>query len=95
MTSVRWTVGCQISVMLYNLKDQIKGGEQTLVVEFWDVAGHRNYADSRSVFYHKINGIILVHDSTNRKSFAHLRAWLDEVVKEDADRKVDSNEYVR
>jgi small GTP-binding protein len=85
MSSVRWTVGCQISVMLHSLADE--RGDRPCVMEFWDVGGHRNYSDSRSVFYHKINGIIMVHDIANRKSFAHLRAWLDEVVREDVERK--------
>jgi GTPase SAR1 family protein len=61
--------------------------EKKIVVEFWDVGGHRNYADSRQVFYHQINGILLVHDSTNRKSFQHLKNWLDELEKEDQTRK--------
>ena len=63
------------------------GIERPVIIEFFDVGGHRNYADSRSVFYHKLNGIILVHDLNNKKSFSNLRDWLDEVVREDADRK--------
>jgi GTPase SAR1 family protein len=70
------------------------------VIEFWDVGGHRNYQDARSVFYNNINGIILVHDLSNKKSLLHLKNWLDELVKEDLERKskghrgIEENYYV-
>jgi len=82
----RWTLGCDVSVMVHTT---LLGGqtEKKVLVEFWDVGGHRNYADSRAVFYHQINGVILVHDATNRKSFTHLKAWLDELEREDQLRK--------
>jgi len=86
MASSTWTVGAHISVRLFTWKDSA-GLDRQLVIEFFDVGGHRNYAESRSVFYHKINGIILVHDLNNKKSFSHLRAWLDDIVREDAERK--------
>jgi len=86
MTSARWTVGCHVAVKLFARTDD-QGQRRPLVIEFFDVGGHRNYADSRSVFYHKINGVLLVHDVNNKKSFAHLRTWLDEIVREDAERK--------
>lgn len=80
----RWTLGCNISVMTHTLVEQT---ERKVLIEFWDVGGHRNYADSRAVFYHQINGVMLVHDSTNMKSFQHLKAWLDELEREDGRRK--------
>jgi GTPase SAR1 family protein len=81
----RWTLGCDVSVMVHTLAAQT---ERKVLIEFWDVGGHRNYADSRSVFYHQINGVFLVHDSSNRKSFNHLKSWLEELEKEDQSRKL-------
>lgn len=80
----RWTLGCDVSVMVHTLAGHT---ERKVLVEFWDVGGHRNYADSRGVFYHQINGVFLVHDSSNRKSFNHLKSWLEELEKEDQSRR--------
>jgi small GTP-binding protein len=81
----RWTLGCDVSCMVHTIL--LNNLEKKILIEFWDVGGHRNYADSRGVFYHQINGILLVHDSTNRKSFQHLKNWLEELEKEDQMRK--------
>lgn len=50
-------------------------------IEFWDVSGSSRYALSRPVFYGQaLNGIILVHDLTNRKSSDNLRRWLKDIL---------------
>lgn len=38
---------------------------------------------ARSVFYNQLNGIILVHDLTNRKSQENLKNWLIEILNKD------------
>ncbi|KAJ3057439.1 hypothetical protein HK097_006367 [Rhizophlyctis rosea] len=48
-------------------------------VEFIDVAGSCKHRHSRSIFYSNINGIILVHDTINRKSYNNLWKWIQEV----------------
>lgn len=39
-----------------------------------------SHKNSRNVFYTPTNGIILVHDLTNRKSHGNLREWLFEIL---------------
>ena len=53
-------------------------------VELWDVGGSPNHRQGRAVFYQQVNGIILVHDLTNRKSHANLTKWLSEFYRSQA-----------
>ena len=36
------------------------------------------------MFYHQINGIILVHDVSNRKSYYNLWKWVVEILNSEA-----------
>jgi Rab-like protein 3 len=79
ISSPAWTIGCTVEVKLYDYKEGMPGGK-TFFLEFWDVGGSANHEMSRSIFYHSVNGLILVHDLTNKKSFTNLRKWLSEVL---------------
>ncbi|VDM23235.1 unnamed protein product [Hydatigera taeniaeformis] len=85
-----WTVGCSIELSIFprpgstdNAINRM-GHSRTLngeryFVEFWDIGGSANHANTRSVFYDNVHGVILVHDLTNKKSEANLEKWLIEV----------------
>jgi hypothetical protein len=49
-------------------------------VEFIDVGGSSKHKSSRNMFYHQINGIILVHDVSNRRSYYNLWNWVSEII---------------
>lgn len=48
--------------------------------QLFDVGGSLSHMNSRGVFYQQANGIILVHDCTNRKSHENLKNWLLEIL---------------
>eukprot|EP00850_Spirogloea_muscicola_P008199 SM000043S15827 [mRNA] locus=s43:388736:390958:+ [translate_table: standard] len=48
-------------------------------VELWDVAGHEQYRECRSLFYSQINGVIFVYDLTRGNSRKILKRWLAEL----------------
>ena len=48
--------------------------------ELFDVGGSHGHRNSRHVFYNNYQGIILVHDLSNRKSEQNLERWLREIV---------------
>lgn len=74
-----WTIGCSIEVFLHQY-NQGKPEQKSYFIELWDVGGYKTHGSARSVFYDMYQGIILVHDLTNRKSFSNLRRWLGEVL---------------
>lgn len=63
-----------------------------------------SHKNSRGVFYQQTNGIILVHDQTNRKSHENLKNWLFEIVNKEsgkdtvktsyADQDLDSEQFL-
>ncbi|CAG8542977.1 9402_t:CDS:2 [Paraglomus brasilianum] len=53
-------------------------------IEFIDISGSSTHTSSRNMFYHQVNGIILVHDVSNRKSYYNLWRWIAEVLHSEA-----------
>lgn len=74
-----WTIGCTVEVKLYDYREGTPG-MKSFFLEFWDVGGSASHENSRAIFYNGVNGLILVHDLTNKKSFSNLRRWLTEVL---------------
>ncbi|KAK0141407.1 Rab-like protein 3 [Merluccius polli] len=62
--------------------------EKTYYIELWDVGGSVGSVSSvkstRAVFYNSVNGIILVHDLTNKKSSQNLYRWSLEALNKDS-----------
>lgn len=74
----RWTIGCDVHVLTYQSRDNY-GVMKDVCIEFVDVGGHPKYSISRAMFYHDVQGIILVHDLSNAKSYDHLRLWMTQI----------------
>lgn len=49
-------------------------------LEFIEVPSLTSHPASRKVFYQSVNGIILVHDLSNKKSYGNLWKWIGEVM---------------
>ncbi|XP_010925355.1 small GTPase LIP1 isoform X2 [Elaeis guineensis] len=80
------TIGCTVSVkhITYgsasSSSNSIKGdAERDFFVELWDVSGHERYKDCRSLFYTQINGVIFVHDLSQRRTKTSLQRWAAEI----------------
>ena len=59
--------------------------ERPFYVEFWDVSGSACHQRSRALFYANVDGVLLVHDLSNRKSEQNLQRWLTEIVDKSAE----------
>ena len=46
-------------------------------VKIWDTAGQERYKSFTKCFFQKAQGIILVYDVTNQKSYKDLQYWID------------------
>uniref|UniRef100_UPI00398EAB87 rab-like protein 3 isoform X4 n=1 Tax=Pristiophorus japonicus TaxID=55135 RepID=UPI00398EAB87 len=82
-----WTVGCSLDVRVHDYKEGTPA-EKTYYTELWDVGGSVGNVSSikstRAVFYNSVNGIILVHDCTNKKSSQNLYRWSLEALNKDS-----------
>ncbi|KAI0524066.1 hypothetical protein KFK09_003430 [Dendrobium nobile] len=82
----RPTVGCAVGVKHISYgsasmsSNNLKGdGENDFFVELWDISGHDRYKDFRHLFYTQINGVIFVHDLSQRRTKASLQNWAAEI----------------
>ncbi|KAJ0242094.1 Small GTPase LIP1 [Hirschfeldia incana] len=80
------TIGCTVGVKQITYgspassSSSIQGdAERDFFVELWDVSGHERYKDCRSLFYSQINGVIFVHDLSQRRTKTSLQKWASEV----------------
>uniref|UniRef100_A0A7N0UQG6 Uncharacterized protein n=1 Tax=Kalanchoe fedtschenkoi TaxID=63787 RepID=A0A7N0UQG6_KALFE len=80
------TIGCTVEVKHTTFgnsgssSSSIKGGtDRDFFIELWDVSGHDRYKDFRSLFYSQINGVIFVHDLTQRRTKTSLQKWAVEI----------------
>jgi Rab-like protein 3 len=64
-----WTIGCSVDVKIHQFKDATKEHKQ-YIVEFWDIGG--GIKSCTDIFYNNIDGCLLVHDLTNRRSYDNL-----------------------
>jgi hypothetical protein len=70
--------GILLGLQLYQHREAY-GAMKDVYVEFIDVGGHTKYELSRAMFYHDVQGLVLVHDLSNAKSYDHLRQWMSEI----------------
>ncbi|PIN26870.1 GTPase Rab11/YPT3, small G protein superfamily [Handroanthus impetiginosus] len=80
------TVGCTVSVKHTTYgssgssSSSIKGDtDREFFIELWDISGHERYKDCRSLFYSQINGVMFVHDLSQRRTKASLQKWAAEI----------------
>ncbi|KAL6576010.1 sphingosine N-acyltransferase subunit lip1 [Orobanche hederae] len=80
------TVGCTVDVKHTTYgssgssSSSIKGDmERDFFVELWDISGHERYKDCRSLFYSQINGVVFVHDLSQRRTKTSLQKWAAEI----------------
>ena len=50
---------------------------QRVRLHLWDTAGHERHNALSYKFYRGANGVLLVYDITNRKTFDELNIWMD------------------
>lgn len=86
ITRPHQTIGCTVDVKHFTYgsssssSSSIKGDvDREFFVELWDVSGHDRYKDCRSMFYSQINGVIFVHDLSQRRTKASLQKWAAEI----------------
>ncbi|KAI9007231.1 P-loop containing nucleoside triphosphate hydrolase protein [Gaertneriomyces semiglobifer] len=69
------TVGCAVDVKIFINSHT----SRSHFLEFIDIGACKSRA-TRQLFYSNVQGIILVHDVTNRKSYNNLRKWVADVL---------------
>ena len=76
-----WTIGSSVDVKLHEFKDGTPQ-HKTYFIELYDIGGKSAHRPYQKIFYSDVDGIILVHDLTNRKSQDNLKYWLNDVAEQ-------------
>lgn len=79
LSHITYTIGASIEVKLHEYREGTPA-QKTFWIELCDIGGSHGHRNSRHVFYKDYQGLILVHDLTNRKSQQNLEKWLREIV---------------
>ena len=70
------TIGIDYGVTRLNIRNH------DIRMNIFDFSGHPLFYEVRNEFYRDVQGILLVYDVTNRRSFDGLEYWLCEMKKE-------------
>ena len=62
----------------YKIK-KLKIHNKTIKLQIWDTAGQERFRSITESFYKSSNGIFLVFDITNKKSFQKIKIWLENI----------------
>ena len=71
----------------YRLKTLILEEQKIVKVQLWDTAGQDKFRAITRNYYKGANGIILIFDVTNVKSYENIKKWINEI-KEEISEKV-------
>ena len=66
-----------------NIKE-IEIAEKKVIVQLWDSAGQEKYKSITKNLFTRVQGIIILYDITNKKSFTNIQNWI-KLIKETND----------
>ena len=75
------TVGIDRKTISYEQEFEEEGKKvlKNININLIDTAGEERYRSITKTYYKGSNGIILIYDITNKKSFEHIKEWIDSI----------------
>ena len=67
---------------LFDSEPQIKEKKETskkINIKVWDTAGQECFRNIQKIYYHNTEGVLLVFDLTNKKTFEQLNYWISSI----------------
>ena len=71
------TIGININTK--DTKIIINGEEKEIKVKIWDTAGQEKFKSISTQYIKNCDGILLIYDINNKKSFENIENWLNEI----------------
>ena len=72
-TSFAVTIGLD-----YKVKKEVINGKN-VTLQLWDTGGQERFRNITKSYYGKANGVVLVYDCTDVKSFQEIRSWITQI----------------
>lgn len=79
------TIGVEFGSKIYSIKTYHKNNnrlnidEKKIKIHFWDTAGQEQFHSIIKSYFRCIGGIIIVFDLSDKKSFANIDMWYNEI----------------
>ena len=76
------TMGCKPEVTLVHFDETRVNGadpQRPYFVEMWDIGGHHEWKNLRHVYYEGLDGVVLLHDLTRKRTLRRLTRWAREI----------------
>ena len=54
---------------------------KSIQLQLWDTAGQERFRNITFSYYRNTQGVIIVYDVTDKKSFGHIKDWLEDINK--------------
>ena len=61
------------------ITNDIKIGNEPVTVKIWDTAGQERFRTITHAFYKQAQGVILVYDVTDRKTYESVHSWITSI----------------
>lgn len=74
------TIGIDFKIRTLSLKNE-KGEMRNVKLQIWDTAGQERFKTITTAYYRGADGIFLVYDVTNRKTFENTKGWMEQITK--------------
>jgi len=58
----------------------IRVDERNVALQLWDTAGQERFRSITKAYFRRADGIILVYDVTNERSFINIRQWISSIL---------------
>ncbi len=69
------TIGIDFRIKKINVNDK------SIMLQIWDVAGQEKFRSIAPIYFRHCDGIIILFDVTNQKSFDNIKKWITEIDK--------------
>ena len=66
----------------YRLKSMTLKNGKNIKLQIWDTSGQERFRAITKNYYKQANGILLMYDITNEKSFSNIQNWINQIKEE-------------
>jgi Ras-related protein Rab-1A len=75
------TIGVDFRFKTISIENKYTNELEQIKLQIWDTAGQERFKNITSAYYRNADGLVVVYDITDNKSFDNISIWLSEVRK--------------
>lgn len=72
------TIGVDFRFKTIPIENKYTNKIETIKLQIWDTAGQERFKNITSAYYRNADGLVIVYDITDKKSFSNITNWISE-----------------